>query len=126
MALRKGERKSFDVTLGELDAGVEEASAAPSEEHKPKFGLAVQDLTPELAQQLGLESGKGVLVTKVDPDSPAEEAGIRRKDVILEVNQQAVASVKEFRHAIDGSQKGALFLVRRGDAEIFVAVKAAG
>jgi serine protease Do len=124
VALRKGERKSFDVTLGELDATVEEASAAPTEEHKPKFGLAVQDLTPELAQQLGLEADKGVIVTKVDPDSPADEAGIRRRDVILEVNQQTVASVKDFRTALGGSDKGALFLVRRGEAEIFVAVKA--
>ena len=124
VALRKGERKNFDVTLGELDAGVAEASAAPSEEHKPKFGLAVQDLTPELAQQLGMEGGKGVIVTKVDPESPADEAGIRRRDVILEVNQQSIASVKEFRSALGESEKGALFLVRRGEAEIFVAVKA--
>jgi serine protease Do len=123
VALRKGERKEFDVTLGELDAGIEEASATPEQEERPKYGLAVQDLTPEVAQQLGVEGGRGVLVSQVEPDSPADEAGIRRRDVILEVNQRPVANVREFSKALSGSDKGALLLVRRGEAEIFVAVK---
>jgi serine protease Do len=123
VALRKGERKTFDVTLGELDAEVKEASATPGEEHRPKLGLSVQDLTPEMAQQLGMEDGKGVIVTKVEPDSPADEAGIRRRDVILEVNQHPVGSARDFSKAVEGADKGALLLVRRGEAEIFVAVK---
>jgi serine protease Do len=123
VALRKGERKEFDVTLGELDAGVEEASATPGEQEKPKYGLAVQDLTPEVAQQLGIEGDRGVLVSQVEPESPADEAGIRRRDVILEVNQRPVANVREFSQALSKSDKGALLLVRRGEAEIFVAVK---
>jgi serine protease Do len=125
VALRKGQRKSFEVTLGELDAGVEEASATPSEAEKPRYGLSVQELTPELGQQLGMEGAKGVIVTQVEPGSPADDAGIRRRDVILEVNQRPVASVKDFRAALGGADKGALLLVRRGEAEIFVAVKAA-
>jgi serine protease Do len=84
----------------------------------------VQELTPELGQQLGIEGTKGVIVTRVEPDSPADEAGIRRRDVILEVNQRPVASVKDFRSALGETSKGALLLVRRGEAEIFVAVKA--
>jgi serine protease Do len=131
VALRKGQRKSFDVTLGELDAEVKEAAATPGEEHKPKLGLSVQDLSPELAQQLGMEDAKGVIVTKVEADSPADEAGIRpadeagirRRDVILEVNQHPVASAREFAKAVEDAGKGALLLVRRGEAEIFVAVK---
>jgi serine protease Do len=124
VALRKGQRKSFAVTLGELDAGVEEASATPSEAEKPRYGLSVQELTPELGQQLGMEGAKGVIVTQVEPGSPADDAGIRRRDVILEVNQRPVASVKDFRAALGSGDKGALLLVRRGEAEIFVAVKA--
>jgi serine protease Do len=123
VALRKGERKEFDVTLGELDAGVQEAAATPGEVERPKYGLAVQDLTPEVAQQLGVEGGRGVLVSQVEPESPADEAGIRRRDVILEVNQRPVSNAREFSKALSSSDKGALLLVRRGDAEIFVAVK---
>jgi serine protease Do len=126
VVLRKGDRKKLGVTLGELDADVEKASATPSEESRPRYGLTVQDLTPEVAQQLGIEGDKGVLVSKVEPESPADEAGIRRRDVILEVNQKPIGSSKDFSKAMEGSDKGALLLVRRGDAEIFVAVKQKG
>ena len=121
--LRKGERKTLQVQLGELDAGIEKARAEPGTEGKPRLGLSVQDLSPEIAQQLGVESGRGVVVTNVVPESPADQAGLRRRDVVLEVNQQAVTDVKSFRAAIGSGEKGALLLVQRGDAEIFVAVK---
>jgi serine protease Do len=124
VALRKGKRKTFEVKLGELDSGVQEASAESGAGEKPRYGLSVQDLSPEVAQQLGLADAKGVLVTKVEPDSPADEAGIRRRDVILEVNQKPVESVREFARELDEAKKGALLLVRRGEAEIFVALKA--
>ena len=123
VVLRKGERKSFDVKLGELDAGIQQAKAEPGSEARPRLGLAVQDLTPEIAQQLGTEPGRGVVITNVEPDSPADQAGLRRRDIVLEVNQQAISDVKSFRAALGGKEKGALLLVRRGDAEIFVAVK---
>lgn len=126
VALRKGTRKKFSVTLGELDSEAQVAAATPSGEGRSSYGLTVQDLTPEVAQQLGLEGGKGVLVSKVEPESPADEAGIRRRDVILEVNQTPVASSKDFAKALESASKGALLLVRRGDAEIFVAVKQKG
>jgi serine protease Do len=126
VVLRKGDKKSFDVTLGELDSEVEKASVTPTEESRPRYGLTVQDLTPEVAQQLGIEGSKGVLVSKVEPESPADEAGIRRRDVILEVNQKPVASSKDFTKALESTDKGALLLVRRGEAEIFVAVKQKG
>jgi S1-C subfamily serine protease len=84
----------------------------------------VQDLTPEVAEQLQIEDEAGVVVSAVEPGSAAEEAGMRRGDVILEVTRKAVASVGEFRGAIAGSERGALLLVSRGGAEIIVALKA--
>jgi serine protease Do len=126
VVMRKGSRKDLDVTLGELDADVEKASSEPSEESKPRYGLTVQDLSPEVAQQLGIEGSKGVLVAKVDPESAADEAGIRRRDVILEVNQKPIGSSQDFTKALESTDKGALLLVRRGDAEIFVAIKQKG
>jgi serine protease Do len=76
-----------------------------------------------VAEHLDLEDTEGVLITTVEPGSPAEEAGLRRGDVILEVNQEAVSDVGEFATALKGSEKGALLLVRRGNAEIFVPLK---
>jgi serine protease Do len=121
--LRKGKRKKLRVKLGELEKGEKLARGEPLESGKTKLGLQVQDLTPEIAEQLGLDEAKGVLIRGVEPGSPAAEAGLRRGDVVLELNQEAVADVSEFKEGIDKSKKGALFLVRRGDAEVFVAVK---
>ena len=86
----------------------------------------MQTLTPELAENLGLERGlKGVVVTQVDPGGPAGEAGLRRGDVILEVNREPVKDADAYTKALKGAGKGksVLFLVRRGDNTIFLAVK---
>jgi len=120
--LRKGDRKTLEVTLGELGGDVAKAQ----DEGTPQtsaFGLQVQELTPDIAEQLGLEAAEGVVITGVKSGSPAEEAGLRRGDVVLEVNQQAVDGVDAFRDALAGKSKGALLLVRRGEAEIFVPLK---
>jgi serine protease Do len=121
-ALRKGKKKSFSVVLGELEQG-ERMASAPREETPGAYGLNVQNITPEVAEHLGLEDLEGVLISGVEPGSSAESAGLRRGDVILEVNQSPVSDVGEFSKALRGSEKGALLLVRRGNAEIFVPLK---
>jgi serine protease Do len=122
--MRAGKEKSFEIEVGKLDEGQQVArSEEGGEEEGPVvFGMRVQDLGPELAEQLGVTGEKGVVVTEVEGDSSAAEAGVRRGDVILEVNQAAVGNAVEFRSAMKGQEK-ALLLVRRGEATIFVAVK---
>jgi len=122
LVLRKGKRKSLDVELGELDSGVEVAAVA-EEAKQPRYGVTVQDLSPEIAAQLGLDSADGVLIARIQPDSPADEAGLRQRDVILEVNQERIEDRDDFAAALEEAERGALFLVRRGDAEVFIAVK---
>jgi serine protease Do len=124
VVLRKGRRKSLRVQLGELATGerLARAGGSPAPE-KSALGLRVQDLSPEIAEQLGLDDTRGVVVTGVEPGSAAAEAGLRRGDVILEVNQQAVGDTAAFAGAVGDGGKGALLLVRRGNAEVFVAVK---
>ena len=101
---------------------VARAEEEGKEEGPVVFGLRVQDLGPELAEQLGVAGEKGVVITEVENGSPGAEAGLRRGDVILEVNQKTVANVAEFRGAMSEQEK-ALLLVRRGEATLFVAVK---
>ncbi len=122
--LRAGKEKSFQIEVGKLDEGQQVARAEQEgEEQGPMvFGLRVQDLGPELAEQLGVAGEKGVVITEIENGSPAADAGLRRGDVILEVNQTAVANVAEFRSAMRAQEK-ALLLVRRGEATLFVAVK---
>jgi serine protease Do len=127
VVLRKGSRKELSVKLGELEEGekLAQGGGGPSEEAGIS-GLQVQRVTPEMAEQLGLDEAAGVVVTSVEPGSPGDEAGLRRGDVILEVNQRAVESVDQFREALGDPEKGALLLVRRGNADIFVPLKRKG
>src|SRR5262249_5903397 len=89
------------------------------------LGITVQSLTAELAENLGLERGlKGVVVTQVDPSGPAADAGMRRGDVIVEVTRTPVKDVAAYNEGVKaGKGKTVLFLVRRGDNTIFLAVK---
>jgi len=125
VVVRSGAEKALQVELGKLDEGEQVAAAEgePGEQTGPEaFGMRVQPLTPELAEQLSIEEAEGVVVSAVEPGSSADEAGLRRGDVILEVDQQPVPSIAAFQKATQGRDK-ALLLVRRADATIFVALK---
>ena len=95
------------------------------EARDPELGLRVQRITPEAARRLGLSSSKGVLVVEVQPGGPADQVGIEPADVIREVNQRAVGSVKEFERATRQGRRGdrILLLVQRGDNAVFFAVR---
>ncbi len=61
------------------------------------LGILPQPLTPELARAYGLERPEGVLVAKVEKDTPAEKAGLKEGDVIIEFNGKKVTDVESFR-----------------------------
>jgi serine protease Do len=122
-AIRGKDTQTFTVKVQELK---EEETAEPSTGTAEDLGLTVQTLTAEIAENLGIDRNlKGVVVTQVDPNGPASDAGLRRGDVILEVNRQPVKDVDAYRKAVKavGKGKSVLFLVRRGDNTIFLAVK---
>ncbi len=125
VVVRDGKRKTIDVVLGALKE--ERVARAPTESSgDTEFGISVQDLTPEIAQQLGVEGDRGVVVTGVEPGSPAAEAGLRSGDVILEVDRGAVDDVAGMRKKLANADKSVLLLIRRGDATIFVPMKRTG
>ena len=80
-----------------------------------KFGVELADATPELAEQLGFK-GKvhGAVITDVDPDSPAAEAGLRKGLVIVKVEKKAVESADEAKTALEKASldKGVLLQVQ--------------
>jgi serine protease Do len=121
--LRDGKTKEVPVTIGtqETDAqGRPEAASSIS-----RFGLQLQPLTEELADQFGYQGEKGVLVSGIDPGSAAEEADIEKGDLIQEVNRTPVASAGEVREALKKTRPGgaALLLIRRGEATRYLALK---
>lgn len=119
--LRDGRRMTLRLRVGEL----REERLAQARPQDPGFGLTVQDLTPELAKGLGVPEGQGVAVTRVAPGSAADEAGVRKGDVILEVNRKPVKTRDAFEAAIRQRGEGSslLLLVRRRDTTRYIAMK---
>jgi len=119
--LRDKREVRLSVTVGEL----KEEEAVASTTKNEQLGMAVQEVTPQIAESLGLEKAEGVVVTDVQGDGAAAEAGIRRGDVILEVDRKTVRNVADFRRALAKIEKGksVLLLLRRGDNTLFLALK---
>jgi serine protease Do len=121
--IREGKELSIPVTISEMEA--EPGRRAGSPDLTRGLGLTVQDLTPDVARHLGIENRKGVLVTAVEPGSPSDDAGFQEGDVVRQINREAVADTAGFQKLLKKvkGEKTVLFLVERGDARIFLAVK---
>jgi len=122
--LRAGKEKTFSLTVAELKEERVAKDQKESEEESP-VGLVVENLDPQLARRLGLKETKGVVVTNVISGSAAAEAGLRRGDVILEINGKAVPDTKTFQSILTGLPKKsfARFLVKREGKTHFFAVE---
>jgi len=129
VVLREGKRRTLQVEIGQLDEPELAAATTPGGEPSgpAPFGIAAQDITPQVAQQLGLGEGEGgVVITSIETGSAAEEANLRRGDVILEVDRQEVKTVAELKKQLSTAEDGALLLIKRGDSTLFVAMKERG
>jgi len=120
--LRKGKEKTVRTKLGELP---EEEAALPVGETGEDLGLELQEITPNMARSHGLPFDRGLIVTGIDPQGVASQAGIRSGDIIVEANQKEVATVAEFKKMVDETKKGEmmLFLVRRQEGTLYIAVQ---
>jgi len=123
--IRKGRKRLFDVKIGELKEerkDVEEEGKSGTEE---RLGLKVEELTPQLAKDLGLAETEGLVIVQVDGNSPAAEAGLRPGDIILELDQHVAKDPADFLKRIERYKEGdtLLFLIKRGDSTLYVTVK---
>lgn len=121
--LHKGSERDVTMTLGELPN--EEEPQNPDDSTSALDGVDVDELSPKIAHALGLPDHTfGVLVSDVDPDSPAAEAGLQRGDVIQQVNRKRVANVAEFERTVRASGRDPLlFLVNRQGDTMFLLVE---
>ncbi len=135
--LRKGEKRSiaFKVAQRPEDESVAQKGESADEEEgggdkakTQKLGVSLAPLTADMARELGVSGDQGVVVTNVLDGGPAERAGMRRGDVILEVNRQTVKQPDDVKKAIDKMKAGdmALLRVRRGDQAVYLAVPVGG
>jgi serine protease Do len=121
---RNGSMRDLSVKLDELPASKEEARNQSEGASKEALeGVSVENLDADTAKELGLPaSTKGVVVTDVDPSSPKADSGLRKGDVIQEVNHRPVRNVVEFEQAMHKAGKEeALLLVNRGGTTLFIA-----
>jgi len=121
--LREGRKRDLSVKLGEMPSSGSHPVAAP--ELAEELGIEVEELTGDLARRPGYRGEKGVVVSDVKFGSLAQLAGIKRGDLIQEIDGEKVESLDDYRRALGKIKKGGsiLFLVRRGEDTLFVAVK---
>jgi serine protease Do len=128
--LRDKQPKIIELTIAEqpksmTQSGEEDAgdSATPT---GVLSGLDVRELTEELTSRYGLKSGeRGVVIVRVKPGSSAEELGVREGDMIMEINRQAVTSVKAYERMAGKLQKdqSVLLLLKRQGRTIYLTLR---
>ena len=105
---REGKEKTLTVKVGEM--GAQGVAAADW------FGVAVQNITPERAEDIGLRSTQGVIVAEVSPDSPAVRA-LTEGDVIFSVNLKPVPNVDRYREVMGQLEDANKIILRMLDVE---------
>ena len=126
---RDGKELEFKLVLGARDTGLNAQGAAPDKSNQgsmeASLGIRVKPLSKEEARALGYEGDGGLLVAAIDPDSPAEGAGLREGDILQTANLQPLHSAEDLKSILknDAEKKGAVMfnVVRRGQS-FFLAV----
>jgi serine protease Do len=118
--LRNGKDVALSLTVGEMKDNEVAATVQEGD-----LGLSVQPVTPELAQRMDLDRAEGLVISSVKQGSVADEAGLRSGDLITQVNRRPVKNLADYNREIAATEKGksVLFLVRRGQNSLFLALK---
>ncbi len=111
--IRNGEEISLMVKISEmLSEGLEEKEEVSKEKvFSVQTGIKVEEVTPNIAKELGLPWVKGLVITEVTPGSSADDMGLQRGDVILEVNRTEVSSIDEWEEIISKLEPGDTLLL---------------
>jgi len=123
--LRRGRIKTLKVVIAELKDGELADNSSSGSGHVSSLGMVVLQITPELAGQYRLPRDSGVVISRVDPDGLAAESGLRTGDIILQVDNYDINTVKDFHQAIKKAEKKKLirFLIQRRHSRIFVVMR---
>jgi len=97
--IRESKTRELNIAIGEFPK--DEKIAKKKEEPAQKFGLAVINITPQIASRFDLSSKEGVIVSSVSRGSAASEAGFRRGDIIIEINNITIKNLEDYNNRLD-------------------------
>jgi serine protease Do len=122
--IRDGKKQNITVEIGRLDDDTAIMADTETGTSK-KLGLTVQELTPKLAESLGIDETQGVIVTDIQSGSAAAEAGIERGDILLEINRKKIESLADYKQALQEAQEknSVLLLIKRDNNTRFVVIE---
>jgi len=122
--IRDKQEMNLSISISQL----KEKEVVASAKDKKNLGLTVQNVTPQVAESLGLDRTDGVVVRAVRPGSAADEAGLRRGDFILEIDRKRIKNLSDFQNAANSINKDevVLVLVDRGETTLFLTLRAPG
>jgi serine protease Do len=124
---RDGKVMEQTVVLGQIPTGEDHGTARPtdiSQFAKPGLGITAEPVTEAIKDRLQLPSdAKGIIVTDVEPEGAAAEAGLQHGDIIEELNRKPLSNVEQLQRCItSGSQKPSLLLISRAGSHMFIAI----
>jgi serine protease Do len=126
--LRDGKEKTIFLKVGtKADDVVAETAVEDTDGGEPdkRLGLSVQPITPEIAKRLGKKESDGVIIGGLKAESPSATAGLRRGDIIKEIDRKPIKNMKDYTRAVSDTAKSdvILFLIERGESTIYIVVK---
>jgi serine protease Do len=122
-AFRDGGEKTLPLTLAETPTETARNEQPENSSEDALQGITVENVTARTARQLGLPAAAtGVVVSNVDPASKAADSGLKRGDVIQEVNHKSVRNAADFDFAMRNAKDATLLLVNRQGSTMYLAV----
>ena len=109
--VREGKQITMEVEIGERPTELDEfGRIAPANWR----GIKVREITPEIARRYRLRDDRGVIISEIEPDSPAYEAGLRTGDIIYSINRNPIKSIEDYNNIIKSIKGPALIRANRG------------
>jgi serine protease Do len=125
--IRKGDKKTLDIKVGELKDDEEASSrnTGESETNGSKLGFKAGEITAERAKQFKVPEKAGVVILQVEEGSPAQEAGLQAGDIVIEIDREKVTGLSQFNKKIKSYKEGdtILLLVKRDGSTLFLTLK---
>jgi serine protease Do len=118
-------KKRINITLT-VERLVDDTLSAAPDGMPVDLGLTLREITPEMAQRLNISEGSGLLVEQVSPNSLADSAGVKPRDIILEADQKPVKSLSDFNGILRAHPKDSttvLLWIKRGERTLYCPVE---